>query len=134
MDPNHMTTLRRRYASWQASVDRKTRAVLLTFIVLAVLPLLIGELTVLLSPHRDATVAGIVFGFVILVTILATLLTSLALRRRWAWSALVLLFGSAVIISVLNATHIVIFALEAICFALLLSTPMRRYVNRVDGP
>jgi hypothetical protein len=129
-----MTTLRRRCFKWQASLDGRTRIVLLAFILLAVQPLLIGELSVLRSPHKDSTVVGIVSGFVILAAILAMLLAALLRRRRWAWLVLVFLFGSAVILDVFNFNGVVRFILDVIGFALLLSPPMRRYVNRANAP
>jgi MFS family permease len=129
-----METLRRRYGDWQASVDGRTRAVLLAFVVVAVQPLLIGELSVLLSPHRHATVVGIMAGFVILAAILAMLLAALVRRRRWAWRVLALLFGAGVILDVFNLNDVVAFIIDLIALALLMSPPMRRYVNRANAP
>jgi hypothetical protein len=127
-----MTTLGHRWLNWQASLDGRTRVVLLAVILLAVQPLLIGELSVLLSSHRHSTAVGIVSGFVILAVILAILLMALVRRRRWAWLALVLLFGSAVVLDVFNLTSAVRFILHVIGFALLVSPPMRRYINRAN--
>jgi hypothetical protein len=127
-----MTTLRRRCFNWQAPLDWRTRAVLLVVILLAVRPLLIGELSVLLSPHKDSTVVGIVAGFVILAAILAMLLAALLRRRRWAWLVLMLLFGSAMVLDVFNSNSVVRFILDVIGFALLISSPMRRYIHRID--
>jgi hypothetical protein len=129
-----MTTLRRRYFNWQASLDGRARAVLLAFLLLAPLPLLVGEVSVLLSPHQHATVAGIVVGFLLLATILAVLLAALVRRRRWAWLVLVFLFGSAVVVDVFYFNGVVIFTVDVICLALLASPSMRRYVKRANGP
>lgn len=129
-----MTKLRSRYIDWGASLDGRTRAVLLVFLLLAPLPLLIGEVSVLLSPHRRATVAGVVVGFVILATILAVLLAALVRRRRWVWLVLVLLFGSAVVVDVFYFNGVIVFTIDVICFALLVSPSMRQYVKQADGP
>jgi hypothetical protein len=125
-----VTTLRRRCVSWYASLDGRTRIVLLVFIVLAVQPLLIGELSVLLSSHRHSTVFGILAGFVVLVIILMVLLTALVHRRRWAWLSLVLLFGFSLVLNLFNFNGVVRFILDVIAFSLLISPPMRRYVNQ----
>jgi hypothetical protein len=117
----------------QASLDGRTRVVLLAFILVAVQPLLIGELSVLLSSHKHSTVVGIVSGFVILAAILAVLLVALVRRRRWAWLVLVLVFGSAVVLDVFNFNGFVRFTPDVIGFALLVSPPMRRHVNRANA-
>lgn len=131
MDTN-VQPLWHRCFDWRVSLDGRTRVVLLAFLLLAPLPLLVGELSVLFSPHKHATVAGIVVGFVILAMILAVLLAALVRRRRWAWLVLVLLFGSAVILDVFNF-NVVGSILDVIGFALLMSPPMRRYVNRTNA-
>jgi hypothetical protein len=124
-----MTTLRQRYFNWRAPLDGRTRAVLFAFFLLAPLPLVVGEVSVLLSSHRRATVAGVVFGFVILAAILAVLLSALARRRWWAWLALLLLFGSAVVVGFFHFNGLVVFSIDVMCFALLVSPWMRRYVK-----
>jgi hypothetical protein len=129
-----MPTLRQRYFSWWASLDGRTRVVLFAFLLLAPLPLLIGEVGVLLSPHRRATVVGVVVGFVILATILVVLLTALVRRRRWAWLVLLLLFGSTVIVDLFYFNGMVAFILDVTCFGLLASPSMRRYIKRANGP
>jgi hypothetical protein len=126
--------LRQRYFSWRASLDGRTRVVLFAFLLLAPLPLLIGEVGVLFSPHRRATVAGVVIGFVILATILVVLLTALVRRRRWAWFVLLFLFGSTVVVDLFYFNGVVVFTVDVICFALLVSPSMRRYVKRANGP
>jgi hypothetical protein len=125
-----MTTLSRRWFNWQASVDGRTRLVLLAFMLLAAQPLVVGELNVLLSPHRHATVVGIVAGFVILAAILAVLLGALVRRRWWAWLVLVFLFSIAVILDVLKFNGMVTLVRDVAGLALLMSRPMRRYVHR----
>lgn len=132
MDLPLMTTLRRRWFNWQTSLDGRTRVVLLAVILLAVQPLLIGELSVLLSSHKDSTVVGIVSGFVILITILAMLLVALVRGRRWAWLVLVLLFGFAVVLDAFNFNGVVKSIIDVIVFALLVSPPMRRHINRAN--
>lgn len=129
-----MTTLSRRWFNWKVSVDGRTRLVLVAFMLLAAQPLVVGELNVLLSPHRHVTVVGIVAGFVILAAILAMLLAALVRRRRWAWRVLVVLFSIALILDVLRFTGVVTFVRDVIGFALLLSPPMRRYIKPVNGP
>jgi hypothetical protein len=129
-----MTTLRRRCFNWQASLDGRTRIVLLAFILVAVQPLLIGELSVLLSSHKHSTVVGIVSGFVILAAILAVLLVALVRRRRWAWLVLAFLFSVAVILDVLKFNGVVTLVRDVVGLALLVSPPMRRYVNRANAP
>jgi hypothetical protein len=126
-----VTTLKHRYLNWQTSVDGKTRAILLAVILLTVQPLLVGELSVLLSSHKDSTVVGIVFGFVILAAILTVLLGALIRRRRWAWLILIVLFGSVVVLDMFNFNG-VRFVLDVIGFALLISPSMRRYVNQAN--
>lgn len=128
-----MTTLRHRCFSWHASLDCRTRIVLFAVILLAAQPLLVGELSVLLSPHKDTTVLGVVSGFVILVAILAVLLTALLRRRKWAWLALVLLFGSAVVLDAFTRHGVLNFIRDVTGLALLMSPPMLRYVNRTDA-
>jgi putative copper export protein len=134
MDRSVMTTLRRRYSDWCASIDGRTRFVLLAFIVLAVQPLLVGELSVLFSPHKHATVVGTLVGFAILAAILVALLTALVRRRRWAWLVLVILFGLSLILDLFYFNGVVRFTLDVIVFALLVSPPMRRYVNGDSAP
>jgi hypothetical protein len=128
-----MATLRQRYFSWRTSLDGRTRVVLFSFLLLAPLPLLIGEVGVLLSSHRRATVGGVVVGFVILAAILVVLLTALVRRRRWAWLVLLLLFGSAVVVDLFYFNGIVVFIVDVTCFGLLASPSMRRYINRTNG-
>jgi hypothetical protein len=126
--------MRQRYFNWRASLDGRTWAVLFAFVLLAPLPLLVGEVSVLLSSHRRATVAGVVVGFVILVTILAVLLSALVCRRQWAWLALLFLFGSAIVMDLFYFNGVVVFTIYVICVALLASPPMRRYIKRANGP
>ena len=126
--------MRQRYFNWRASLDGRTRVVLFAFVLFAPLPLLVGEVSVLLSPHRRATVAGIVVGFVILTTILPALLSALMRRKRWAWLALLFLFGSAVVVDLFHFNGVVVFAVDVVCVALLASPPMRRYIKRANGP
>ena len=128
-----MTTLGRQWFDWQASVNGRTRVVLLAFMFLAAHPLVVGELSVLLSPHRHATVVGIVAGFVILAAILAMLLAALVRRRLWAWRGLVVLFSIALILDVLKFNGMVTLVRDVVGLALLMSPPMRRYVHRT-GP
>jgi biotin transporter BioY len=128
-----MTTLRQRYFSWRASLDGRTCAVLFAFLLLAPLPLLVGEVRVLLSPHRRATVTGVIVGFVILATILAVLLSALVRRRRWAWLVLLFLFGSTVVVDLFYFNGVVVSTLDVICFGLLASPSMRRYIKRANG-
>lgn len=129
-----MTLTRQRYFNWRASLDGRTCAILFALLLLAPLPLLVGEVNVLLSPHRRATVAGIVLGFVILATIFAVLLSALVRRQHWAWLVLLFLFGSAVIVDLFHFNGVVVFTVDVICFALLASPSMRRYIKRVNGP
>lgn len=120
---------RHRYSDWRASLDGKTRGVLLMFLLLAPVPLMVGEVSVLISSHRHATVAGIVIGFVILATVLAVLLTALVCRRRWAWLVLIFLFGSAIVVDAFHFNGVVVSAVYVISFGLLVSPSMRRYVG-----
>ena len=129
-----MMMLRSRYFNWQTSVDGRARVVLLAVTLLAVQPLLTGELGVLLSPHRHSTVVGVVSGFVILVAILAVLLVALVRRRWWAWLVLVVLFSGAVILDVLKFNGMVALVRDVVGLALLMSPPMRRYVNGANEP
>lgn len=130
-----MTTLRCRWSNRQASLDGGPQVLLIAFILLQVLPLLFNELSVLLSPHKQhSKVIGIVAAFVIVDAIYAVLIVALVRRRRWAWLVLVLLSGSAVILSVFNFKGVVRFILDVTSFVLLMSSPMRRYVKRVNGP
>jgi hypothetical protein len=128
-----MTTIRQRYFDWRASLDGKTLTVLFVFLLLAPVTLLAGEVGVLLSSHRHATVAGVVVGFVILATILAVLLSALVCRRRWAWLTLLFLFGSAVVAGLFYFKGVVVFTIDVMCVALLTSPPMRRYIKRANG-
>lgn len=129
-----MIPSRQRYFNWRASLDGRTHAILVAFLLLAPLPLLVGEVNVLLSPHRRATVAGIALGFVILATIFAVLLSALVRRRHWAWLVLLFLFGSAVIVGLFHFNGLVVFTVDVICLALLASPSMRRYIKRANGP
>ena len=71
-------------------------------------------------------------GFVILAAILAVLLVGLLCRRRWAWLMLVLLFGSAVVLDLLTRHGVLNVIRDVAGFALLMSPPMRRYINQTD--
>jgi hypothetical protein len=129
-----MMQSRQRYFNWRAWLNGRTHAILVAFLLLAPLPLLVGEVNVVLSPHRHATVAGIVLGFVILATIFAVLLSALVRRRRWAWLVLLFLFGSAVIVDLFHFSGVVVFTVDVICLALLASPSMRRYIKGANGP
>jgi uncharacterized protein (TIGR03382 family) len=59
----------------------------------------------------------------------AALLVALVTRRRWAWLLLVLLHGFVVVSFAWKWGSTVLFVVDLIALALLVSAPMRRYVG-----
>jgi hypothetical protein len=103
--------------------DLITRLVLFAFALLALASPVYGMLRV-----KHATAAVIVSGIVILLAVLAVLLAELVYKRRWAWIAFVLLYGSGLVIDLFHLAPALV-VLDAIRVALLFSSPMRRHVS-----
>jgi len=104
--------------------DRETvwsqRNVVAGYVLLAMTPFVIGA-THSAFWHSMAPLATALF---------VGLLAALVMRRRWAW-ALLVAFDAVVLISfVIYWTDVWAFVLTVASFALLVSSPMRRYVRR----
>jgi Na+/proline symporter len=109
-----------------ASVDRRRdwgeRVVLAAFVAFAATPFVFAAAHASFwqrhSPAPPATALG------------AALLVALVTRRRWAWLLLVLSYGFVVVSFAWKWGSTVLFVVDLIALALLVSAPMRRYVGR----
>ena len=103
-------------------VDRTTKLVVATYVVLAAAPFVLAATHAWFWTHEHSTapLAGVV---------VAAVLIALLFRRRWAWWLLVA-FAVAVLVSfAVDFTTVPALLVNLASFALLLSPQMRRYVR-----
>jgi len=115
----------------RASPDDMARLALLALIILTVGPLLVAVGRLLLSTHKHRVPVGQTVGTSVVVYTLLFIvpLIGLTRRKRWGWILLVFLSGLLIVSEPFDFNGPVALSLDVIRLGLLLSPPIRRYVD-----
>jgi hypothetical protein len=108
-----------------AQIDRATRVVVGAYLALAVAPLVVAA-----TQHwfweRTHSIAPVAVSLMLIV------LVALIYRRRWAWMVLVIFEVGVLVSFAFHFTDGLALVATLASVALLLSSPMRRYVHQRD--